>query len=39
VLAQAGTWPMDQVLDGNDTGDLLDQAPTVLDGSDRYFCD
>lgn len=39
VLHHAGGWPMDQVLDGNDTGDLLDQAPTVLDGSERFFCD
>lgn len=38
VLARAGTWPMDKVLDGNDTGDLLDEAPTVLDSNDRYFC-
>ncbi|NYI78688.1 hypothetical protein [Nocardioides panzhihuensis] len=38
VLQQAGEWPMDQVLDGNDTGDLLDQASTVLDGSERFLC-
>jgi len=39
VLHQAGDWPMDKVLDGNDTGDLLDQASTVLDGSERFLCD
>ena len=39
VLHQAGDWPMDQALDGNDTGDLLDQASTVLDGSERFRCD
>ncbi|MDQ4111790.1 MAG: hypothetical protein M3306_11910 [Actinomycetota bacterium] len=39
VLHQAGDWPMDQTLDGNDTGDLLDQASTVLDDSERFLCD
>jgi hypothetical protein len=39
VLQQAGDWPMDQILDGNDTGDLLDQASTVLDDPTRFFCD
>lgn len=39
VLHQAGGWPMDQVLDGNDTGDLLDQASTVLEDPERFFCD